>query len=244
MKVCLIRLPLVIPRNNMTTMFTPPLGVAYLAGALCDSGHEVQVIDGLGEGLDERHAAPDDCVLVGLSLDEVVDKIHPESGIIGLAAGFSFEWPTCSRLAAMLRERFPDALLIGGGEHITAMPRESLQESELDLGVLGEGEETLVAIANGHACGELDLSSLKGVIYRSETGELIENERHERIRAIDKIAPPAWHLLPIRNYLDRGLGFGVNRGRSMPVMASRGCPYRATSSTPFSGTARTTRGST
>ena len=34
--------------------------------------------------------------------------------------------------------------------------------------------------------------------------------------------------MPIENYLERGYGFGVNRGRSLPVMASRGCPYQCT----------------
>ncbi|MBT5470605.1 MAG: B12-binding domain-containing radical SAM protein, partial [Nitrospina sp.] len=38
----------------------------------------------------------------------------------------------------------------------------------------------------------------------------------------------AWNLMPIHEYLDRGFGLGVNRGRSMPVVASRGCPYQCT----------------
>lgn len=42
------------------------------------------------------------------------------------------------------------------------------------------------------------------------------------------MAWPAWDLVPIERYLDRGLGFGVNRGRSMPMLATRGCPYQCT----------------
>jgi radical SAM superfamily enzyme YgiQ (UPF0313 family) len=39
---------------------------------------------------------------------------------------------------------------------------------------------------------------------------------------------PAWHLVPVEQYLARGLGHGVNRGRSMPVLATRGCPFQCT----------------
>ena len=35
-------------------------------------------------------------------------------------------------------------------------------------------------------------------------------------------------LVPVENYLDKGLSYGVNRGRSMPMIASRGCPYQCT----------------
>ena len=34
MKICLIRPSIVVPARNITTIFTPPLGMAYVAGAL------------------------------------------------------------------------------------------------------------------------------------------------------------------------------------------------------------------
>ena len=49
MKVCLIRPSIVVPAGNQVAMFTPPLGLAYIAGALRDGGFDVQVIDGVGE---------------------------------------------------------------------------------------------------------------------------------------------------------------------------------------------------
>ena len=48
MKICLIRPSIVVPARNITTMFTPPLGMAYVAGALQAAGFEVQFIDALG----------------------------------------------------------------------------------------------------------------------------------------------------------------------------------------------------
>ena len=46
-------------------MFTPPLGLAYIAGALRDGGFDVQVIDGVGEALDRRNPVENDCYMYG-----------------------------------------------------------------------------------------------------------------------------------------------------------------------------------
>ena len=225
-KICLIRPGIVVPANNQTTMFTPPLGLAYVAGTLRRAGHEVQFIDAVGLALDSRMAVDNDCFIYGLAPAETVDRIDPASDIIGVAFGFSFEWPTGRDLVGAIRERFPHALIIGGGEHVTAMPEQSLAESALDLAVLGEGEETVVEIADALSEGLLTPANIEGIAYKDSGGGVRLNGRRARTRAIDDIAPPAWDLTPIGNYLERGYGFGVNRGRSMPMLASRGCPYQ------------------
>ena len=69
MQICLVRPPILVPKSHPIVQFTPPLGVAYLAGTLCGAGFGVQVVDGLGESLDERHQASNDCFLYGLHLD-------------------------------------------------------------------------------------------------------------------------------------------------------------------------------
>ena len=227
-KICLIRPSIVVPRHNITTMFTPPLGLAYVAGTLQDAGYDVDVIDAVGESLDTRHPYDNDCFLYGLSPDQTVDRIYPDSEIIGVAAGFSFEWPLCRELVARIRERFPHALLVGGGEHVTAVPEQSLSESDLDIGVLGEGEETVLKLVASHVSGKLEPATIEGIAYKTKDGTVVTNPRRDRTRQIDDIPWPAWNLLPIEAYLERGYGFGINRGRSMPVMASRGCPYQCT----------------
>jgi anaerobic magnesium-protoporphyrin IX monomethyl ester cyclase len=218
----------VVPANNQTSMFTPPLGLAYVAGTLRDGGHDVSFIDGVGEALDTRHTVKNDCYLYGLSLEDIVKRIPSDAEVIGVACGFSFEWPTCRDLIGGIRERFPDALLIGGGEHVTAMPVQSIEESELDLGVLGEGEETALEVVNAFATGTIDKTLIEGIVYKDGDGKAQSNPRRARKRDLDNIPVPAWDITPIENYLERGFGFGVDRGRSMPLMASRGCPYQCT----------------
>ncbi len=228
MQICLIRPSIVIPANNITSMFTPPVGLAYVAGTLRDAGFDVRLIDGVGEALDVRQAWPNDCFLYGLGLEEIVARIPAGARIIGISAGFSFEWPTCRQLVGMIRQRFPDALLVGGGEHVTAMPAESLMETDLDIGVLGEGEETILEIAEALRDDALDPADVMGIVYRGDGGGIVETPRRPRRRDLDDIPWPAWDLIPMEGYLSKGYGFGVNRGRSMPLIASRGCPYQCT----------------
>ncbi len=228
MKICLIRSPIVVPRHNQTALFTPPLGLAYVAGTLLAAGFEVSAVDGLGEALDARHDTENDCQLFGLDLDEVVARVPGDVDLIGVSAGFSFEWPTTRALIHRLRQRFPKVVLIAGGEHATAVPEQCLDQSPLDACILGEGEETALALARAVAEGERDWSGIDGVTWRSADGAIRANGRRGRIRALDDLPWPAWGLFPLREYLDRGYGFGVNRGRSLPVLASRGCPYQCT----------------
>jgi hypothetical protein len=53
----LIRPPSVVARYALTLNGTPPLSAAYLAGSLTAAGHEVQVIDAVGEALHAMHPA-------------------------------------------------------------------------------------------------------------------------------------------------------------------------------------------
>ena len=48
----------------------------------------------------------------------------------------------------------------------------------------------------------------------------------DRIRDVDSIPAPAWDLMPMENYLSRGLNYHIQRGRTIPILATRGCPYR------------------
>ena len=155
LRICLIRPSIVVPANNQTTMFTPPLGMAYIAGILHDAAFKVQFIDAVGESLDTRHPLENNCYLYGLSSAQTIAKIHPETEIIGVGFGFSFEWPTCRDLVNSIRQKFPKALLVGGGEHITAVPEQTMKESALDIGVLGEGEETILEIVKAYKNGEV-----------------------------------------------------------------------------------------
>ena len=228
MKVCLIRPPIVVPAQNIMALFTPPIGIAYVAGTLIEHGYQVDVIDGLGLSLDTRHVWDNDTFLYGLNLQQVVDRIPENAKVVGVHCGFSFDWPACRSLITMIRAKFPDAILIGGGEHVNALPEDSLRTSSLNYLVLGEGEETMLELCATLNDGITNLNDLKGIAFIDQFDRYVRTEPRARLRDIDSILPPAWDLVPLTEYLDRGFGYGVDRGRSMPILGSRGCPYQCT----------------
>lgn len=207
----------------------PPLGLAYIAAAIKEAGFPYTVIDATGEALDSisPYGKRDDFMIQGLSFDQVVRRIPAETRVIGLSCLFSTLWPLTRDLAEHIRGRFPNAIMVLGGEHCTAVPEFSLQTSVFDVVVLGEGEETFVHLASAVFAGE-QWRQLPGLAYLDAEGKFQTNGLSARNRAIDDIPIPDWDSFPIEQYILRHQINGSNLGRSMPLLSTRGCPYQCT----------------
>jgi radical SAM superfamily enzyme YgiQ (UPF0313 family) len=227
-RATLIRPPGVVGRYALTLDATPPISVAYVAAALGSAGWHVQAIDALGEAVDTMHPGYRDDVLVhGLAIEEIVARVDPDADVIGISCMFSNEWPVVRHLVATLAERLPGVPIVCGGEHPTAAPELSLDQAPaLAACVLGEGEETAIDLFRALRDGT-PLRAVPGIAYR-EDGRCVRTPSRPRIRSVDEIPRPRWDLVPFETYLARGLSFGVDRGRTMPIVATRGCPYRCT----------------
>jgi radical SAM superfamily enzyme YgiQ (UPF0313 family) len=219
--VALIRPPSVVARYAATLNATPPLGVAYLAGSLTAAGHEVQVIDAVGEAPERLSPAHRPQVkLNGLGLEETAARVRNDADLIGISSQFSHEWPAVRTLIEILARRFPSTPIVCGGEHVSALPELSLRQAPaLTACAIGEGEATIVDLASGKM-----LRDIEGIAYLD--GDKIHLAR--RRARLERVAPPRWDLVPLERYLEGGLSFGVDRGRTIPILATRGCPYRCT----------------
>ena len=206
----------------------PPLGLAYVAGAVKEAGLPYTVIDSTGEALDRvsPYSLRDDFMIQGLPYDEIVRRIPPHTRVIGLCCMFSTLWPLTRQLAEHLRGHFPDAILVLGGEHGTAVPEHVLRNSPVDIVVLGEGEETFVQLVRRIMAGE-PWQEVPGLAYLAD-GTFRDNGLSARIRKIDDIPLPDWDSFPIEGYISRHQINGINLGRSMPLLSTRGCPYQCT----------------
>jgi radical SAM superfamily enzyme YgiQ (UPF0313 family) len=230
LRVSLVRSPTLTSASGVGQDAVPPLGLAYVAAALRAAGHAVQAVDAVGEAVHQYSRVPwhAGSLLHGLRVDEIVDRINPDADVIGVSCMFSVEWPVAEELLTAIRERFPRAPIVVGGEHVTACPEFTLASCPaIDVGVLGEGEETVVELLDAYA-RDRDLAGVAGIIHRNRDGGVARSAPRARIRAIDDIPPPDWSLFPVETYIDNALTHGANLGRSMPILASRGCPYRCT----------------
>lgn len=227
MKICLIRAPLTLSKFASAAPAVPPIGLAYVAASLCKAQHEVSVIDSIGEAINSYYPFESNTLYRGLTLDEITERCG-ENHVFGVSIMFSQDWPITKLLIKKLRKKHPCALIVAGGEHATAEPLGALEDCpELDYVVTGEGDYVLPElIAALSADG--DISAVGSICYRTNEGSIVSNPKRARNRNIDDFPWPAWDLFPLESYLSEGHGWGVNRGRSMPIVASRGCPYQCT----------------
>lgn len=230
MRVTLIRPPQITSNFAPQTLSgIPPIGLAFLAAVLEQAGHDVTVLDSYGESPNEMHAIPGTNLrTVGLTAEELAARIPPDTKLIGISCMFSQEWLYAKRVISAAHRAAPAAPIVVGGEHATADPGHVLRSApEVSACVLGEGEETLLDVVDAVETSR-DLDSVAGLALRADRGECRKTAPRARIRGIDDLPWPAWHLVPIEMYLDNHVGHGEHNVRSMPMLATRGCPYRCT----------------
>lgn len=226
--VTLIRPPAVSSRFAYTVGTVLPIGPAYVAGALVAGGSRVAVIDALGEAPMQRGPTSHPHLIHhGLTIPEIVDRIDPATDAVGLSVMFSQQWPHTSDIVRAIHARFPERPIFIGGEHVAGAWQFVLDDcAPVTACAIGEGEETMLDLA-AWVAGRGDLADVAGIACRVN-GRAQRTAARQRIRNVDQIARPAWDLFPVDNYLDDGFSYGVNLGRSMPILATRGCPYQCT----------------
>ena len=196
----------------------PPIGLAYLAAALRQAGHQAEILD-----INLWRWPP----------DEVRRRLAASDadafGITGLISQYTYnKW-----LADTIKEEYPDRPVIQGGMMVSAMPKIMLEESlSTDFVVVGEGEQTLVELADALE-GHRPLQSVKGLWYHdpAQPGKLIVTGHRPDMPDVDPLPYPAWDLVDIPAYWQsraraREMHLIYKNKRFIPLLATRGCPYR------------------
>lgn len=227
MKVTLIHPPVYINKNGLTALRPSlPLGLAYIAAVLRDDGHELTVVDALGEAPEQM--IPDgDIWRLGLTPDEIIARIPADTRALALTSMWSYSWPIVRELIHALDRAFPNVPIICGGEHFTAVPDLSMEQAPIDYLVLGEGEETAVALFRALEL-QMDLAVIPGIVYRLADGTWQKNPRRDRIKNVDELPWPAWEYFDVEAYSSNRLVSGIYYGKTVPILATRGCPYQCT----------------
>ena len=221
--------------NKLTTMVSPslPIGLAYILGAIKNKDLIIKAIDAISEKpfMKDAKKFSNKNLILGLDNDEILEQtknFKPE--IVLITSMFSPDWLILRDLINKLKEKFPNCIIIGGGEHFSAMPEFCLNESKIDCVVTGEGEETIKEIIDKILEGNFWTSEIKGTYKRS--GKTILNSGpRERLRCLKNMPWPAWEFFNVNKMLDNGLGNTSNQKnniRPMPLNATRGCPYKCT----------------
>ena len=229
------RVMLIVPPNtavvlpnqlhiNMNKNF--PLGIGYLAGVLEREGFDVSVMDALVEGWSEQERIAENRIHIGLS-DERIKQRIAESGphLVGISSLFTMQEANVKRVAALARQAAPEAVVVVGGAHPSAMPESIIQDPNVDFVIMGEGEERLPALIRALNTGK-GLQDIDGIAYKHNGKDRVV-PRESFVSDLDSIPFPARHLFDMNRYFGRGASHGVRRhDRFASVVTSRGCPAK------------------
>jgi radical SAM superfamily enzyme YgiQ (UPF0313 family) len=173
-----------------------PLGLSYIGAYLRQHGHNVEAID---LSVEQR------------SLKEVLDESCGDYDLVGIS------FTTCTynslhSICKLVKTANPNCWVILGGPHATFCAEEILlQIPQVDIIVLGEGEESLLEIL----IAKLDnhsISPIKGIAYR-KGGKILFTPKRPLVHNIDKIPKPSRELFMYSTYIQRH------------IITSRGCPF-------------------
>ncbi len=226
--VTLIAPPVYFSKNSYSTPLTLPIALTYLAATLEKAGYAAKIVDCRGADADNIRLTPDGRFKVqGLDTQKSIEMIDPESDIIGVSIMFSQEWPQIRDYVNQVAAAFPEAIIIVGGEHPTAMPEYTLRDCPaIDYVVRGEGELTLLDLVHRIRTGQRP-EDVAGVAYLAND-VFIEASLSARMGDIKEMPRPAWHLIDVEPYFQPNFTMGISHGRNMAMLATRGCPYQCT----------------
>ena len=184
-----------------------PLGLLYIAGMLEQAGETVAAIDGAAEQLNVQKVV------------ERVLEFNPD--MIGIGS-FTVSFETTKRLAAELKAVLPEVPIVLGSYHVTLVPEDAMADTNFDVGVLGEGEHTMLELVEHYRSGT-PLEEIAGIVYRNEDASLHFTAPRKKFKALDELPFPPRHLLPPNIY--RPVPVDEHAFPKFSMVTSRGCPH-------------------
>ncbi|MBU0979033.1 B12-binding domain-containing radical SAM protein [Patescibacteria group bacterium] len=183
-----------VDKTRSVQTYLPPLGLGYLVSSLRKK-YGKKVIK---------------CKIIDDEIEKEIKKFKPN--IVGIRS-VSQTYQIAKKHAATVKKY--NLPVIMGGVHITALPQ--TLTADMDVGVLGEGEATIIDLIDHYLKRKRftsgQLKNIKGIVFR-KNDKLIITPSRQLITPLDSIPLPARDLLAITN--------------PTYMFTSRGCPYRCT----------------
>ena len=180
----------------------PPLGLAYIAAVLKENGYKVAIYD-----MHITVANPEDVI-------KEYRKTKPK--IVGITSTTP-TYPNAVIIAKLLKAWDNNIVIIVGGVHVTSLPAESLEICAFDYIAIGEGEQTMLNLANALIRKNGKPKDVKGLAFKDSSDNYIFTQPIDKAKNLDYLPYPARELLDIDKYFQKG-----------SIISSRGCPYDCT----------------
>ncbi len=203
MKICLVQVDDV--RDYSTRLI--PLGPLHVGSALKKAGYSVEIIHCTQEDIDKKaeKILEEEPLFVGFSVITGIQTLH-------------------SAIMSKRIKRKSSVPIIWGGIHPSLLPESCLKEDYIDMVVVGEGEETIIEVADMLKSKE-PLGDVKGIGYKRYQNRMTSynlNPPRPFIKNLDEYRID-FKLLNMEDYLTSAEAGGYKRITG--YKSSRGCPY-------------------
>jgi anaerobic magnesium-protoporphyrin IX monomethyl ester cyclase len=179
-----------------------PLSLLCLASPLLRAGFEVKLVDNLLFPDYEKAILreTEDALCLGIS---VLTGPH-----IGAAV----------RVSRAVKKLRPEMPIVFGGWHASLATDQTLGESFVDAIVRGQGELTLLELAQRIA-DKQDWHGVRGLSFKNAEGKIV-HEPERPVANVNDLPAPAYHLA------DPGIYATMSGVRQLAYTSSVGCPYQ------------------
>jgi len=205
MKALLIQPPHYYGKNTR-----PPqqfhLGLGYIARSLKNKGHELEVLDIYAHQYSDGE------------VENKINGLGQDIDVVCISA-LSTQYKYTKWLIKKLKARFDKPIIVGNAL-ATFSTKILLENSDVDICVIGEGEETIVELLDN--LGSVD--KVLGVSYR-KNGKICSTPPRPYIKNLDTIDPPLREVFPMSIYLDNCYLWGNPEIRATNIVTARGCPF-------------------
>ena len=177
-----------------------PLSALALGTVATEKGYDVTVID----------------TRVGEDYERRIRKIEEAPLCFGISCIVGYQVTEGSRIARLIRERFPDTPIVWGGWFPTMLPEVTVKSPLVDVVVKGQGEFAFLELLDCIRQSK-PFSEVAGITYM-EDGEIVNTPD----RSLED--PTTFPALKY-DLVDLGEYNSVRQG-SINYQTSRGCPFR------------------
>lgn len=218
-----MKLLLIVPRYSLSNKpdysYVLPIGFGYIFSVLEKGGHEVDSLN-----LNHFHGTAEQIITKKLD-SKKYDFVCTGNNALG--------YKITELILKIARNHFSKPQTILGGPIITSEPELMLNELKPSIGVLGEGEETIIELLDAIE-KKKSLKDVKGIIYKNKKNQVIKNPSREPIKDLDSIPFPNYEVFgaeeQLKNISTNQIFFTnlFDNTRVYPILASRSCPYQCT----------------
>ncbi len=140
--------------------------------------------------------------------------------VVGIST-MSQNFKSACIIAELVKSINQDILVVVGGPHLSMVGSEVLDCQHIDIGVVGEGEQTIVELLDAIA-NLKDLNKIDGLVFR-RNGEYVTTRTRVLSQDLDKLCFPHVHAREVLKDYDL-----YPKSAFGNILAGRGCPYSCT----------------